>query len=54
MRLTLDESKDNDKVFEITGITCVIDKYLLKKIAPISIDFEIRDGMSGFVVSGSA
>jgi len=53
LRLTLDELKDNDEVFEINGITCVIDKYVLKKVSPISISFETRDGMSGFVVSGN-
>jgi Fe-S cluster assembly iron-binding protein IscA len=54
LRLTLDELKDNDEVFEINGITYVVDKYLLKKLSPINISFETREGMSGFVVSGSS
>jgi len=54
LRLTLDELKDSDAVFEINGITCVIDKYVLKKVSPINIGFETKDGMSGFVVSGSS
>ena len=53
MRLTLDELKDHDEVFEIDGITCVIDKYVLKKLSPINIGFETKDGMSGFVVAGN-
>ncbi len=50
MRLTLDELHENDAVFEIDGITFVIDKYVLKKRSPIKISFETRDGMSGYVV----
>jgi Fe-S cluster assembly iron-binding protein IscA len=52
--LTLDESKNtHDEVFEINGITYVIDKYVHKKLSLINISFETKDGKSGFVVSGS-
>ena len=54
MRLTLDELKDHDEIFEIDGITCVIDRYVLKKVRPIDINFEIKEGASGFVVSGNS
>ena len=54
MRLTLDELKDHDEVFEIDGITLVIDRYVLKKVKPIDISFEIKEGASGFVVSGNS
>ena len=54
MLLTLDESKNtHDEVFEINGITYVIDKYVHKKLSLINISFETKDGKSGFVVSGS-
>jgi Fe-S cluster assembly iron-binding protein IscA len=54
LRLTLDELKDHDEVFEIDGITLVIDKYVLKKLRPIDINFEIKESASGFVVSGNS
>jgi Fe-S cluster assembly iron-binding protein IscA len=54
LRLTLDELNNNDKVFEINGITYAIDKYVLKKVNPINISFETKEGMSGFVVTGNS
>ena len=54
MRLTLDELKDNDEVLEIDGITLVIDRYVLKKVRPIDINFKTEEGASGFVVSGNS
>lgn len=54
MRLTLDELKPNDEVFEMNGITYVIDKFVLKKQNPISVSFETREGSSGFVVKGNS
>ena len=53
LRLTLDELPNkNDEVFEINGITYVIDKYVHKNLKSININFETKDGKSGFVVSG--
>jgi Fe-S cluster assembly iron-binding protein IscA len=53
LRLTLDELPNkNDEVFEINGITYAIDKYVLKKVNSVNINFETKDGKSGFVVSG--
>jgi len=53
LRLTLDESQNNlDEVFEINGITYVIDKYVHKKLKSITIHFETKEGTSGIVVSG--
>ena len=53
LRLTLDESQNNlDEVFEINGITYVIDKYVHKNLKSITIHFETKDRRSGFVVSG--
>jgi len=55
LRLTLDELQDktnNDETFEINGVTYVIDKYVHKKVGTININFETKEGMSGFVVSG--
>jgi Fe-S cluster assembly iron-binding protein IscA len=55
LRLTLDELQTNiDKVFEINGITYVIDKYVLKKLGPIAISYETKEGASGFVVRGTS
>jgi Fe-S cluster assembly iron-binding protein IscA len=57
LRLTLDELQDknkNDEVFEINGVTYVIDKYTHKKVGTININFETKEGMSGFVVTGNS
>lgn len=37
--MALDETKENDEVFEIEGNKYVIDKDLLSKAAPVKIDF---------------
>ena len=40
-----------DEVFEINGITYVIDKFVHKKLNSVNIQFETKDGRSGIVVS---
>lgn len=34
-----DETKDNDEIFEVSGQQYIIEKDLLEKAAPITIDF---------------
>ena len=52
LRLTLDELPNkHDEVFEINGITYVIDKYVHKNLNSVAIHFETKDGKSGIVVS---
>lgn len=37
--MALDESKDGDEVFEIGGFSYVIEKELLAKATPVTVDF---------------
>ena len=37
--MALDETKENDEVFELEGYKYVMDKDLLSKAAPVKIDF---------------
>lgn len=48
--LTLSELKDNDEVFEIGGITFVVDENLIKEICPIKIDYKVRLTERGFAI----
>ena len=37
--MALDESKDNDEIFEVAGHKYIIEKELLEKVAPVTVDF---------------
>lgn len=37
--MSLDETKDNDEIFDVGGYQYIIDKELLEKAAPITVDF---------------
>ena len=46
--MALDEPKKNDEIFKIDGFEYVIDKNLLAKFKPISVDFNC----TGFKITG--
>ena len=41
MAIALDEPRENDQTFEIDGFTYIIDKELLEKAQPVTVDFKI-------------
>lgn len=49
MAMALDEKGDNDSTFKVDGIQYLIDKSLLIKAQPITVDY----GTNGFIVSSS-
>ncbi len=51
--MSLDEAKEEDKVFEEDGITFVIDEQLFEQAKPINIDFITSDRGSGFSITSS-
>lgn len=46
--MALDEPKENDEVFDIDGLRYVVDKGLLERVRPITVNFSAM----GFTVSG--
>jgi iron-sulfur cluster assembly protein len=53
LALALDESKDTDQVFDIDGITYVVDKGLDEQAQDIKVDYVNQWGRSGFMVTSS-
>ena len=51
--MSLDETKEGDKVFEEDGITFVIDEQLFEQVKPVNIDFITTDRGSGFSITSS-
>ncbi|MEA2014753.1 MAG: hypothetical protein U9N38_05565 [Thermodesulfobacteriota bacterium] len=51
--MSLDEVKEEDKVFEEDGITFVIDGQLFEQAKPVNIDFITTDRGSGFSITSS-
>ncbi len=51
--MALDESQENDHIFTDRGITFVIEKDLLEKIKPVSIDFSDSETGAGFKLASS-
>ena len=51
--MSLDETKDTDKIFKEDGITFVIDEQLFERAKPINIDFITTDRGSGFSITSS-
>lgn len=49
LTLALDEPKDSDDVFQVDGYSIVVDKELLEKAKPLTIDF----ACAGFSVDSS-
>lgn len=51
--MSLDETREGDKVFEEDGITFIIDEQLFEQAKPISIDFIDSVRGSGFSIMSS-
>jgi Fe-S cluster assembly iron-binding protein IscA len=51
LALALDESKETDNVYDINGITYLIDKTLAEQAKEVKVDFVDHMGRSGFSVS---
>lgn len=51
--MALDESRDNDEIFEDRGITYLIDKVLLEEVQPVNVDFIESAGGAGFKLTSS-
>ncbi len=51
--MALDEAKEDDEVFEVNGITYVIDRQLLELAKPICVDFAQTDTGTGFSITSS-
>ena len=51
--MSLDEAKEEDKIFKEDGITFVIDEQLFERVKPVNIDFTTTYRGSGFsIISG--
>jgi iron-sulfur cluster assembly protein len=51
--MALDESRNEDEVFEDRGITYLIEKSLFEKVKPIAVDFVTTPRGSGFKLTSS-
>ncbi len=51
LALALDESKETDDVFNIAGITYLVDKSLVEQAKEIKVDFISQMGREGFSVT---
>jgi Fe-S cluster assembly iron-binding protein IscA len=51
--MALDESKENDEIFDDRGITYVIDKVLLEQVKPVKVDYVESPFGSGFSIGSS-
>jgi iron-sulfur cluster assembly protein len=51
--MALDESTTGDEVFEDRGIKFLVEKTLLEKVKPISVDFITNPGGGGFKLTSS-
>jgi iron-sulfur cluster assembly protein len=51
--LALDESKENDKVFDEKGLTYLIEKDLYENVKPIKVDFVKTPMGEGFNIDSN-
>ena len=51
--MSLDEAKEEDKVFDEDGITFVMDEQLFEQAKPVNIDFISTDRGSGFSITSN-
>jgi len=51
--MALDESKQNDEVFEDRGVTYLVEKDLFEKIKPIAVEFITSPRGGGFKLTSS-
>ena len=53
MGLVLDEPGEEDKVFNLDGLTYIVDKDLFERVKPIKVDYIQTPGGGGFSISSS-
>ena len=51
MGMALDEPRENDKVFELGGITYVVETGLLEQMSPMTVDFLDDGARCGFSIN---
>ena len=51
--MALDESRQDDEVFEDRGVTYLVDKELFEKVKPIAVEFVTTPRGSGFKLTSS-
>jgi len=51
--MALDESKQNDEVFEDRGVTYLVEKELFEQIKPIAVEFITTPRGGGFKLTSS-
>jgi iron-sulfur cluster assembly protein len=51
--MALDESKQNDEVFEDRGVTYLVEKELFEKVKPIAVEFITSPRGGGFKLTSS-
>jgi len=51
--MALDESKEDDKVFDENGISFVVNEKLLESVSPIKIDFTESYGGGRYSISSN-
>jgi len=51
MGMALDEPRENDKVFELGGITYLVETSLIDQASPMTVDFLDEGARCGFSIS---
>jgi len=51
--MALDEPKENDQTFEEDGLTFIVDKELLERVKPVTVEFVDTERGSGYYVSSN-
>lgn len=49
--MALDESNENDEIFEADGHTFIIEKKLLDDVKPVTVDYVITSRGEGFIIN---
>lgn len=51
--MALDESRENDEIFDDRGLTYIIDKELYERVRPIKVDYVNTPMGSGFNIASN-
>ena len=51
--MALDETRENDEIFDDRGLTYVIDKEFFERVKPVKVDYINSPMGSGFSISSS-
>ncbi len=49
--MALDEPKEDDKVFELGGLTYLVETSLLEQVSPLKVDFLDDEARCGFSIT---